>query len=395
MSNQPLPCGCHLAFHLLIPSDDAMESLSGRTLRGYANAHMLTPTGQSGDGFSRWRNQASPSELRRALMNHRNCTFTAEAMQQSLDMHNSTIPGADKIPSLLDAVELLLKTVGPDVIQEHILEAVTSEVSRYRTTLQQVEVVVPNQSSVVMNSQHKDFPKLVRLMGANVNVMLVGPAGSGKTEAAMAAAKSLQLPFEIISVGPQTMQSELAGFRNANGQYIESAVRRAYEQGKVLIVDEIDAGNPGVFTFMNGTLANSNAGYPDGLANRHPNFRVIACANTFGSGADMVYVGRNQLDGATLDRYATIVWDYDVEFERHLALSFNPKADEWVNMVQSWRNNMLRHKLRHIISPRASIMGAKLLAVGFTIEECAAMLVFKGMNKEAMDKIQGRVDGVA
>ena len=32
----------------------------------------------------------------------------------------------------------------------------------------------------------------------------------------------------------------------------------------------------------------------------------------------MIYVGRNQLDGATLDRFAVIEFEYDEEIEKNL-----------------------------------------------------------------------------
>jgi cobaltochelatase CobS len=38
---------------------------------------------------------------------------------------------------------------------------------------------------------------------------------------------------------------------------------------------------------------------------------IVATANTFGTGADRVYVGSLQIDGATLDRFAFLEWPYD------------------------------------------------------------------------------------
>ena len=41
----------------------------------------------------------------------------------------------------------------------------------------------------------------------------------------------------------------------------------------------------------------------------------MATANTFGTGADPIYAGRNQLDGATLDRFVVIEMTYDAALE--------------------------------------------------------------------------------
>lgn len=387
-------CQCIVESFLNIPNDALLNAMSGKQLRAFANAHNISPTGATAEGFSRWRNQANAVELRTALIHHRNGT-AAEPMPNSAALSN--LPqGLDKLPELLDKVEVMLATVDTDLLNKHIKREVDEQVAKYASVLQQVEISLPDTQPVVIESQHKDFKKALRAIAAGVNVLMVGPAGSGKTEAAITISKVLQRDYELISVGPQTMQSELSGYRNAHGDYISSAIYRAYTEGKVLIIDEMDAGNAGVFTFCNAALSNSIAGFPNGAADRHKNFLVIALANTYGTGADMVYIGRSQLDGATLDRYCVIEWDYDTDFEMKLALAHNPEAASWVKTVQKWRTNMMKHKIRHIISPRASINGAKLLKMGFTPDELATMLVFKGLNKEAKDKIMGKAtDAVA
>ena len=48
---------------------------------------------------------------------------------------------------------------------------------------------------------------------------------------------------------------------------------------------------------------------------------ILAAANTWGRGGDQQYVGRNQLDAATLDRFvlSTLHVDYDTDLERDIA----------------------------------------------------------------------------
>jgi len=380
-----LPCGCNLDNLMRLPSEQGLMTLSGKTLRNYANAHNIGPTGTSGIGHSRWRNAANATELRAALLAHLKGEVLTDAPGTSVE-----IPGAEYLPQLLDRIEDLLTMSNPDDMREFITKLISLEVNKVREQVQQVELIDPGTGTSfgTVDGQHKEFTKLLQMVRTGVNILVVGPAGSGKTEAALEVCRRLDRPFELISVGPQTMQSELMGYRNVNGDYIESAARRAYEQGKLLIIDEFDAGNGGVFTVLNAALGNARAGFPDGPIKRGNGFGVIALANTFGTGADMVYVGRSQMDGATLDRYATLIWDYDESFERMLAKMHNPECDNWVTKVQHWRANMMKHKLRHVISPRASIMGAKLLKAGFSEKELEPILVFKGLNKEACDKIR-------
>jgi len=66
----------------------------------------------------------------------------------------------------------------------------------------------------------------------------------------------------------------------------------------LFLFDEIDASLPNAVLAFNAALANGYADFPDGMVKRHPRFACIAAANTFGMGADRIYVGRNQLDGA-------------------------------------------------------------------------------------------------
>jgi MoxR-like ATPase len=386
-----LACGCELDAQHEIPTQADLEVISEQTkiLRGYANTHCIAPSGERAEGFSKWRNGASRAELLSALAAHRDKEYVLpkDGAPAALKAYGSI----DKLPQLINQVEALLATINPEQLEQFIQHAAEQQLQKFAKLVQRIEIKDVSGEVKETTVQHRDFKSLLRLLQSGVHVMLVGPAGSGKTEAALAAARILKLEVEMISVGPQTMQSELAGYRNAHGEYITSAVRRAFEHGKCLIIDEMDSGNASVFTFINATLSNALAGYPDGIAKRHPNFRVIGCANTYGTGADMVYVGRSQLDGATLDRYAVWPWEYDTEFELALALQHNTEASGWVGKVQNWRTNMLKHKIRHIISPRASINGARLLTVGFSEDECARMLVFKGLNKEQVEKIKGEV----
>jgi len=70
------------------------------------------------------------------------------------------------------------------------------------------------------------------------------------------------------------------------------------------------------------------------MVERHENFAFMAAGNTTGAGADMKFVGRNQLDGATLDRFVFVFWEYDEDFEVHVA---GEDQREWTFYVQKCR----------------------------------------------------------
>lgn len=253
-----------------------------------------------------------------------------------------------------------------------------------------IQIKTLKNKKVDLGIQHESFETLLTLVGAGVHPYLVGPAGSGKTTAASAVAKALDLPFYSESVCIQTPASKLVGYMDANGNYVGTPFRRAYEKGGVFLLDEIDNGNANVLAMLNSALSNGSCSFADGMVKRHKDFRCIAAANTFGNGADRQYVGRCQLDAATLDRFCTLVWDYDEEME--IAIAGNR---EWTEYVQACRKGAADLKIRIVISPRASIEGARLLEAGMLRSEVETLRIWKGLEKGSIDKIKSRIVDVS
>jgi hypothetical protein len=163
--------------------------------------------------------------------------------------------------------------------------------------------------------QHAYFQALLRIVKARRNSWLCGPAGSGKTTSANEVAKLLGLKFFAKSVGPQVTESSLLGYQDANGKTVRTLLREAFEFGGVFLLDEVDAASPAVLVVINALLANDCASFPDAVVEKHADFVLIAGANTIGLGADRQYVGRQQIDAATLDRFVLLDWPYDPRIE--------------------------------------------------------------------------------
>lgn len=231
---------------------------------------------------------------------------------------------------------------------------------------------------------HKHLPILIQVCAQRLYVFMVGPAGSGKTTAASQVAIALNLPYYEGSMGPATSQWDLFGFRNANGDYVPGLMREPYEKGGVLMLDEMDNSNPSVLTALNSALGNGHATFPDGRVAKHPDFICIAAGNTYGRGADRLYVGRNQLDAATLDRFVVIEWDYDEEAE--LDWTGRDQID-WTLFIQKVRVIVFKHAMRVVVSPRASIFGARLLRSGMAKDRVAELVLWKGMAKDDKSRI--------
>ena len=247
--------------------------------------------------------------------------------------------------------------------------------------------------TVAIKNPHKDFAKLLQILSAECNVYLVGPAGSGKSTAAKLCADALGLSFHF--TGAVSSEFKLLGFIDAGGTYRTTEFRRAFENGGVFLFDEIDASSAQAVLCFNAALANGCMDFPDKTVKMHKDFRCIAAANTFGSGASRQYVGRNQLDAASLDRFVFLSWDYDGELEARIASAQSgldaAAVASWVGRVQSIRAAVGKLALREVISPRASIFGAKLLASGMPVSEVETLTIWKGMDSATVQKIRAAV----
>jgi MoxR-like ATPase len=239
-----------------------------------------------------------------------------------------------------------------------------------------VEIVQGATVRTLAGQQHKQFARFVKALATKNNVWLAGPAGSGKTTAAEKAAEALGVPFYFN--GAIDTEYKLLGFIDAQGRIVSTAFREAFTNGGVYLFDEVDASLPAATLAFQAALANGMADFPGGMVRRHPDFYCVAAANTWGLGATNDYVGRNRLDAAFLDRFVVkISWGYDESLERTIAGN-----DEWTSFVQGVRAKAKANGLKVVISPRASIGGALLLAAGFTMEETADLTVYASLTAD-------------
>jgi cobaltochelatase CobS len=268
---------------------------------------------------------------------------------------------------------------------EAVRQIVREELEKLpREVVTKLEVTTPRGTVTIAGSVHYKTDAVIRVAAIGHPIMLVGPAGCGKTTIGEHAAKALQLPFYITSTVIDT--HELMGFVDGHGVYHRTPFREAYENGGVWVADEIDAWDAAALLTANSALANGIATFPDSHTpvKRHPDFRMIATANTFGHGADRVYIGRNELDAASLDRFAVIAIDYDTTLEQALS-NGNPL---WLNRVWQVREQVQSRNIRHVVSTRAIINGSIALSVGIPQREVEEMYLFKGMSKSDREKIR-------
>lgn len=249
---------------------------------------------------------------------------------------------------------------------------------------------------VVIEGAHKQTADVIRYLGMGLHTLAVGPAGSGKTLAAEHAAEALGLKFYPQSVGSQTSKTDLLGYMQPqlNGPAIpvRTILREAYEHGGLFLLDEMDAGNANVLTILNASLANGYCSFPDGVIKQHADFRVMAAGNTYGNGANRQYVGRNQLDAATMDRFVVVDWDYDTAIEAQIQQAFGITG--WAEYIWQLRKAQQATGTRVILSTRAIVKGCKLLKAGTprdTVEQLALWAPVAADDKAKLQAAAGRI----
>lgn len=270
--------------------------------------------------------------------------------------------------SAVEKVQTMLKGID-DAAQAALDRAITKALPT------KVVVQVGTEKAKDVGKQHKNFPDLVKALGAGLNVWMVGPAGSGKSTAAQKAAEALNLRF--FHSGKVLSEYQLVGYKDANGVYQSTPFYEAYKDGGLFLQDEVDGSAPDALIALNMAIENGEMAFPCGIVKRHANFLIVAAANTWGHGSTADYVGRNRQDGAFIDRFVQLEWPYDEPFE--VELSGNA---EWARHVQKLRARAKTKGVKVIISPRATIFGAKLLAAGFSWEDAESMAVKKGMTPD-------------
>ena len=245
---------------------------------------------------------------------------------------------------------------------------------------------INEQKPINIQGQHANFETLLISIKLGLNVMLVGEAGSGKTTGAHNVATALNMNFASISVGAQTGKHEFFGYKDANGNFVETDFYHAYKNGGVFLIDELDAGNAGVLTSINSALANGVCSFACGMVEKNENFICIATANTYGNGATLEFIGRNAIDGATLDRFTVIDWNIDENLEAQIS-----KDSALCLEVQTIRKAVKKLGLKHIVSTRGLLNVEKLIGAGMERETAFKIAIWKGLSLDAVQQIKNNL----
>lgn len=314
--------------------------------------------------------------------------------------------GTTPDPQAVEQLESKVRQLQADLAAEQAkVASVRAEAEKAQPAV--FEVVLKNGNGKVVrkgeaDSYHPAFREVLVLATLREHIFLPGPAGCGKSHLAEQVARELGLRFGFISCSAGMSESQLLGRMIPAGEdgafvFQTTEFLTCYEEGGVFLLDEIDAADANVLLILNSALANGHLAVPSRhgkpVAKKHKDFVLIAAANTFGTGADRQYVGRNQLDESTLDRFrvGTVPMDYDENLERKLVsekLPGEPGERFYARMVR-YRSNIRRARLPRILSTRFIIKAARLVAEAGWDDAKVDSKLFAGWRPEEVSKAKG------
>lgn len=261
--------------------------------------------------------------------------------------------------------------------------AVKEAISNHKQEIQRpvFQINLPSGGSKTMEERtHQKFEEVLFEASLGLPVLLVGNTGTGKTHLAGQVAKALDLPFTFNSMSEGISEHHLLGrtLPDENGRwtYQPSDFVQTYQNGGVHLLDEIDSADANLMTHINSALANGHLSLPfqEGVIEKSENCVIIAAANTYGTGANRQFAGRNALDGATLDRFqmSTVEVDYDTALEREIAESYLSQhlAQQLLQWAWKVRENIREAGLRRAMSTRTIANSAIQMSAGRSFEKC-------------------------
>lgn len=277
-------------------------------------------------------------------------------------------------------------------IEEQLFKILDKSLEEYRNKIQIPIVNIIKLKDTVLGQNpsgfyHEKFEKILTQVQLDEPIMLIGPAGSGKNVAVKQVAEALGKPMYYTNNA--TNEFKLTGFIDAGGNYRETEFYKAFKNGGIFFLDEIDNSDPSSLININSALSNGYMAFPLETIDRHPDFRMIAAANTWGKGADLQYVGRNALDAGTLDRFDNIFFDYDRKLEAGLYSN-----EEVLQFMWSFRDAVLKTKILHVVSTRGIGKVYKKEINGIPVEDTLLSNVIKNLGQDDVNTIIGMMENV-
>ena len=179
----------------------------------------------------------------------------------------------------------------------------------------------------------KVSPKSHRMLGyaiilaeLKIPLMLIGPAGTGKSFLLRQLAEYFEVEYGECPMTAGATPSWLLGswVPDPEEPYKSRAFVDRYASGGVFNFEEIDRSDPNMLMVVNNAISADSMFNPvTGIEiPKHDDVIISSTANTFGLGGGRDYTGAERLDFATIDRFrmGRILVDMDEDLEWEIAL---------------------------------------------------------------------------
>ena len=238
---------------------------------------------------------------------------------------------------------------------------------------------------------------LVRSAMRGKNIMMVGPAGAGKTIAAKYLVTALERPDFYFNLGAtQDPRATLIGnthFSKEDGTYFSESlfVKAIQTENAVILLDELSRAHPEAWNILM-TVLDLNQRYlrldeKDGAPTIKvaPGVSFIATANVGNE-----YTSTRVMDRALMDRFITIemdTLDKDMEFQL-LKMKYPAVDDSNINAIAEIASTTRKEcrasnpKLTGSLSTRAAVELASLIYDGFTLSEAAEVAIYPFFSED-------------
>lgn len=249
--------------------------------------------------------------------------------------------------------------------------------------------------SLIMNDLKWKY--LVRSAMRGRNIMMVGPAGTGKTIAAKELVKALERPDFYFNLGAtQDPRATLIGnthFSKEDGTYFSESlfVKAIQTENAVILLDELSRAHPEAWNILM-TVLDLNQKYlrldeKDGAPTIKvaPGVSFIATANIGNE-----YTSTRVMDRALQDRFITIEMDQLDEITEFKLLKMKypaahlPSLKAVAEIANLTRKDMksAAPKLSSCLSTRACVEIASLIYDGFTLTEAAEVAIYPFFSED-------------
>lgn len=238
---------------------------------------------------------------------------------------------------------------------------------------------------------------LVRTALRGKNIMMTGPAGSGKTLAGKYLGQVLKRPEFYFNLGAtQDPRATLIGnthFAKDSGTYFSESlfVKAIQTENAIILLDELSRAHPEAWNILMTVLDQGQRYLRLDEADGAPTIKV-ASGVTFIATANIgnEYTATRVIDRAMLDRFSVIEMDQlntDQEAQL-LKLKFPNVSDTMIRAIAEIADStrievkQAMPKLSTTISTRASVELTSLIADGFTLAEASEVCIYPFFNAE-------------